>query len=80
MNRLDNVSIVSKTVGKEVSFYYEAIVNNKIRYIKVSWDFLTNLDYNKIFNLDKAIRSGTGVYLKGITSSKYFNEVKECKD
>ena len=46
MEKLNNVSIVNKTVGKEVSFYYEAISNNKIKYIKVSLDFLTDLDYN----------------------------------
>lgn len=78
MEKLNNVSIVNKTVGKEVSFYYEAISNNKIKYIKVSLDFLTDLDYNRIINLDKAIRASTSVYLKDITSTKYFNEVKQC--
>lgn len=80
MEKLNNVSIVNKTVGKEVSFYYEAISNNKIKYIKVSLDFITDLDYNRIINLDKAIRASTSVYLKGITSTKYFNEVKQCSD
>lgn len=80
MEKLNNVSIVNKTVGKEVSFYYEAISNNKIKYIKVSLDFLTDLDYNRIINLDKAIRASTSVYLKDITSTKYFNEVKQCSD
>ena len=62
MEKLNNVSIVNKTVGKEVSFYYEAISDNKI------------------INLDKAIRASTSIYLKGITSTKYFNEVKQCSD
>ena len=78
MEKLNNVSIVNKTVGKEVSFYYEAISDNKIKYIKVSLDFLTDLDYNRIINLDKAIRASTSIYLKGITPTKYFNEVKQC--
>lgn len=78
MEKLNNVSIVNKTVGKEVSFYYEAISDNKIKYIKVSLDFLTDLDYNRIINLDKAIRASASIYLKGITSTKYFNEVKQC--
>lgn len=80
MEKLNNVSIVNKTVGKEVSFYYEAILDNKIKYIKVSLDFLTDLDYNRIINLDKAIRASTSIYLKSITSTKYFNEVKQCSD
>lgn len=80
MEKLNNVSIVNKTVGKEVSFYYEAISDNKIKYIKVSLDFLTDLDYNRIINLDKAIRASTNIYLKGIASTKYFNEVKQCSD
>lgn len=79
MDKLNNVSIISKTVGQEISFYYVAKENNKAHYLKVSWSDLTNLDDKRIKELNKAIKCSIAYsYIRGITPKEYYDGVKEC--
>lgn len=79
MDKLNNVSIISKTVGQEISFYYAVKENNKVHYLKVSWSDLSNLDDKKIKELNKAIKYSIAYnYIRGITPKEYYDGVKEC--
>ena len=79
MEKLNNVSIISKTVGQEISFYYIAKECGTTHYLKVSWSDLTNLDDKKIKELNKAIKySITYKYIRGITPKEYYDGVREC--
>lgn len=81
MEKLNNVSIISKTVGQELSFYYMAKECRITHYLKVSWDNLTNLDDKKIKELNKAIKHSIAYkYIRGITPKEYYDGVKECLD
>lgn len=79
MEKLNNVSIISKTVGQEISFYYVAKECGITHYLKVSWSDLTNLDDKKIKELNKAIKySITYKYIRGIMPKEYYDGVREC--
>lgn len=81
MEKLNNVSIISKTVGQEISFYYMVKECGITRYLKVSWSDLTNLDDKKIKELNKAIKHSIAYkYIRGITPKEYYDGVKECLD
>lgn len=81
MEKLNNVSIISKTVGQEISFYYVVKENGLTRYLKVSWSDLTNLDDKRINELNKAIKHSIAYkYIRGITPKEYYDGVKECLD
>lgn len=67
MEKLNNVSIIRKTVGQEISFYYMVKECGITRYLKVSWSDLTNLDDKKIKELNKAIKQSiTYKYIRGV--------------
>ncbi len=81
MEKLNNVSIIRKTVGQEISFYYMVKECRITRYLKVSWSDLTNLDDKKIKELNKAIKHSIAYkYIRGITPKEYYDGVKECLD
>lgn len=81
MEKLNNVSIIRKTVGQEISFYYMAKECGTTHYLKVSWSDLTNLDDKKIKELNKAIKHSIAYkYIRGITPKEYYDGVKECLD
>lgn len=81
MEKLNNVSIIRKTVGQEISFYYMVKECRITRYLKVSWSDLTNLDDKKIKELNKAIKHSIAYkYIRGITPKEYCDGVKQCLD
>lgn len=81
MDKLNNVSLISKTVGQELSFYYMVKENGLVHYLKVSWSDLTNLDDKKIKELNKAIKHSIAYnYIRSITPKEYYDGVKQCLD
>lgn len=79
MEKLNNVSIIRKTVGQEISFYYMVKECGITHYLKVSWSDLTNLDEKKIKELNKAIKYSINYnYIRSITPKEYYDGVKEC--
>lgn len=78
-NNLKNISIAKQTVGCKISFYYKVNYSyKKIKFVKVTYNNMTNLDDQKIINLDLAVRSsmsGKDTYIKSLSCEEYNKEV-----
>lgn len=78
-NNLKNISIAKQTVGCKISFYYKVYYSyKKIKLVKVTYNNITNLNDQKIINLDLAIRasmSSKDTYIKSLSYEEYNKEV-----
>ena len=70
-SNLKNISIDKQTVGCKISFYYKVHYSyKKIKFVKVTYNNIADLDDRKIINLDLAIRSsmsGKDTYIKSLS-------------
>lgn len=78
-NNLKNISIAKQTVGCKISFYYKVYYSyKKIKFVKVTYNNIADLDDQKIINLDLAIRlsmSGKDTFIKSLSCEEYNKEV-----
>lgn len=78
-NNLKNISIAKQTVSCKISFYYKVHYSyKKIKFVKVTYNNIADLDDQKIINLDLAIRlsmSGKDTFIKSLSYEEYNKEV-----